>query len=139
MDLTALALMSLVIAVIVSRVLAGRSLPLLTIEQKASVMDETAKGNIWPLVALLVVIILPWPLALAQVASHYIVGAVTTFLFAVLLLSLGAAATRLVRLSRLSLPRPYFRSLIYGTSLVHAAVLFLIIAFAVYGSHEFHR
>jgi hypothetical protein len=136
---TIYALMVLVVAVIVSRVLKKRSLPLLTIEQKAGVMDETAKGSIWPVVALLLVFILPWLLEFAKVPEGYLLGTFTTFLFAVALLSLAASVTRLLRLSRLSLPRPYFRSLVYGTSLFHAALLLLVIMFAVDAPDYLHR
>jgi uncharacterized membrane protein len=136
--MTTLALILLVTAVIVSRVLRRRSLPLLTVEQKASMMDATASGDIWPLVALIVVIIVPWYFAFLHIPPDYRVGAVAAFLFAVLLLSLGASATRLVRLSRLALPRPYLRSIGYGTLLVHFALLLLIVAFAQYASHRFH-
>ncbi len=136
--MTTLALAALVITVIVSRILRRRSLPLLSVEQKASVMDTTAKGDIWPLVALLLVVIVPWHFAFSHIPSDFRVGVVTAFLVAVLLLSLGASATRLVRLSRLALPRPYIRSLGYGTLLVHFALLLLIISFAQYEFRRFH-
>jgi hypothetical protein len=122
------ALFLLLLSVVVGRVCVRRSLIDLTVEQKAHAMDASSKGNIWFLVCLAVVLVIPWPLATVHIPVHYRFGVLAIFLIALFLLSLAAAGSDLLRLSRLGLPTPYVRSVVFGAILFQIGLLLLTYA-----------
>lgn len=109
-DLLSVALVILLAAIGGGRLWAWRSLRLLSVEQKALVLEASSKGNFWlPLCLAFLAAIFPW-LPGASIPSHYRPGVFASYLMVPFLLSVAASIITLVRLARLSLPRPYLRS-----------------------------
>ena len=126
------------LGLIAARVLKRRSLPLLSVEQKALIFDARSKGDIWPLVVLLLVIVLPRSLVFARVPHQYFSGTIATIFGAFFLLCVGVSATRLLRLWRMHLPSAYIRAAALGAVFVHAGLLLLILSFIHYAAiHPF--
>jgi hypothetical protein len=126
MQLIPIALIVLLLAMASGRSLVKRSFGSLTVEQKALVMDAFSTGNIWPLLCLAVGValftwILPW-----RIYPPYLPGFLATFLFTLVLVSVGGAATSIVRLSRAGLPRSFIRSVALRAVLFYVGLLLLI-------------
>ena len=112
-----------------------RSLAALSVEQKALIIDASSKGNVWSLVCLAIVAVIPWPIV--PVDAHYRLGVLATFLLLLFLFPLAVAASRLLRLSRLGVPRAYVRSV--GISAILFQVgLFLLICAIIYEVSKYH-
>lgn len=103
-----------------------RSLAVLSVEQKALVLDASSKGNVWSLVCLAIVAVIPWPLV--PIDAHYRLGVFATFLTVLFLFPLAVAGSRFLRYSRLGLPRGYLRSVGLAAILFQVGLLLLICA-----------
>ncbi len=122
------AVIVLLLAMAAGRWWVRRSLSLMTVEQKARVMDASSTGNIWPLACLAVGFgIFSWVLP-GRIPRPYVFGFLAAFLLTLLLVSAGAAAGKVIRLSRVGLPQPYVRSTAYAAILFFVALLLLICA-----------
>ena len=124
MDTVALAVFFL--ALIGSRLVARRSLALLTVEQKARVLEATSAGNIWYLVCLAIAIVIPWRFAPSSVTAYLRPGVFVAILATLACFPLGAALIRLLRLSRLGLPQPYVVRTGLSTLFFYVGLLFLL-------------
>ena len=122
------ALIVLLLAMAAGRWWVRRSLSLLTVEQKARVMDASSTGNVWPLACLAAGFgIFSWVLP-GRIPLPYVFGFLAAFLLTLLLVSAGATAGKVIRLSRAGLPQPYVRSTAYAAILFFVALLVLISA-----------
>jgi hypothetical protein len=121
------------------RWLVKRSLGLLTVEQKARVMDASSTGNIWHLPCLAVgAAITMWMLP-GRIPFSYVFGILAVFLLTLVLVSVGQAATSIIRLSRAGLPQQYVRGAALRAILFFAALFLLIAAFIIYGLSDYGR
>jgi hypothetical protein len=106
-----------------NRVWARRSLALLSVEQKARVIEATAAGNVWPAICLAFsVAALLW-LPTGSIHPHYRAGVLWACAMVPFLLSVGAAISTLIRFSCLQLPERYLHSLRLRTIIFHLALL----------------
>ena len=126
------AFIALLLAITAGRLCTSRGIALLSVEQKALVVDVSSKNNIWLPVSLAILVVVPWWLVASHSPHPYFIGFVATHLFSLFLLSLGAAGINLHRLSRLGLPRAYVCSVAFSPSLVHFGLLLLMCAFIYY-------
>ncbi len=86
------AVIVLLLAMAAGRWWVRRSLSLLTVEQKARVMDASSTGNIWPLACLAVGFgIFSWVLP-GRIPLPYVFGFLAAFLLTLLLVSAGAGS-----------------------------------------------
>jgi hypothetical protein len=108
------------------RLWAGRCLRVLSVEQKALVLDASSQNNIWLPMCLAVfaglVVWLPAP----SVTPYYVPGVFASYALVPFLLSVAASMNTLIRLSRLSTPLSYLRNVRLRAIVFHAALLFLI-------------
>jgi hypothetical protein len=130
-----IALIVLLLAMATGRWLVKRSLGLLTVEQKARAMDASSTGNIWPLPCLAVGVALSIWVLPGRIPPPYRIGFLAAFIFTLVLVSAGAAATSVVRLSRAGLPQNFIRSVALRAILFFTALLVLIavLSYAVSG------
>ena len=127
-SLVPFAVIVLLLAMAAGRWLVRRSLSVLSVEQKARVMDASSTGNIWPLACLAVgLAIFSWVLP-GRFPLPYVFGFLAAFLLTLLLVCAGATAGKVIRLSRAGLPQPYVRSTAYAAVLFFVALLLLISA-----------
>jgi hypothetical protein len=133
--ITSAALSLLMLSMVAGRWCTRRSLAALSIEQKALVMDASSRGNIWSLVSMAIIVLVPWPLV--HVDVHYRLGVLATFLATLFLLPLATAGSRLLRLSRLGLPKAYIRNVGFGAILFQVG-LFLLICAIIYDVSKYH-
>ncbi len=120
------ALIVLLLAMIVSRWWDRRALGVLTVEQKARVVDASSKGNIWPLACLAVgLAIFSWGLP-GRIPLPYVFDFLAAYVLTLLLVSAAAAAANVIRLARSGVPRAYIRSVASGAILFFVALLLLI-------------
>lgn len=103
-----------------------RSLAALSVEQKALVLDTSSQGNIWSLVCLAIVAVIPW--GRVPIDAHYRLGVFATILTVLFLFPLAVAGSRLLRLTRLGLPRAYLRNVGFAALLFQVGLLLLLCA-----------
>ena len=120
------ALIVLLLAMAFGRWWIRRSLALLTVEQKARVMDASSTGNIWPLACLAVGFAIFWWVLPTRMPLPYAFGFFATFLLTLLLVSAGAAAGKIIRLSRFGVPQSYIRGVTFAAIVFYFALLLLI-------------
>lgn len=128
-DLIPIALIVLLLAMATGRWLTKRSLGLLTVEQKARVMETSSTGTIWPLACLAAGVgLFTWVLP-GRIPLSYFAGCLAVFILTLVLVSVGGATSSLIRLSRAGLPRTYVRSAAFRAILFFGALLVLISVF----------
>jgi hypothetical protein len=74
-----------------------------------------------------------------RIPFSYVFGILAVFLLTLVLVSVGQAATSIIRLSRAGLPQQYVRSAVLRAILFFAALLLLIAAFIIYGLSDYAR
>ena len=111
-----------------NRVWARRCLSLLSVQQKASVLDASAVGNVWPLVCLALSAAALFWLPRGTIPPGYGPGVFGTVVMVPFLVSVGAGISAAMRAARLDLPQPYLRSLRWRMLIFHLALLALISA-----------
>jgi hypothetical protein len=121
-------LMVFLIVIAGNRVWARRSLALLSVEQKAHVIEASAAGNVWPIVCLAVSVAAILWLPTAWILLDYRAGVLWAWAMIPFLISVGAAVSTVIRFSHLQLPQRYLRGLRLRTIIFHLALLSLISA-----------
>jgi hypothetical protein len=111
----------------VNRLLIGRSVRALSVEQKAMLVDISASRRPWFFVVLAAVLAV-WAIASANFGHRD--WLFVAFFILLLILGVPAIIARLLRLSRLGLPQAYVRSAWIGGLLVTAAMVFMLGAMA---------
>jgi hypothetical protein len=109
-----------------NRMWARHSLALLSVEQKARVIEASTAGNVWPIICLAISVAALLLLPTRSILPDYRAGVLWAFAMVPFLLSVGAAVSTVIRFSRLQLPQPYLRGLRLRTIIFHLALLSLI-------------
>lgn len=135
-----IAIIVLLLAIAGGRWLARHSLGLLTVEQKARVLDASSIGNIWHLLCLaLGLVVFNWFLP-GRIPLPYLFGFLGVYFLTLLLVSAGATASKVIRLSRAGLPQSYIRGVAWRAILFFMALLLLLSVFlyslADYAKHR---
>ena len=127
-DLFSVALVTLLFAISGIRVWTARSRRLLSVEQKALVLDTSSKSNVWlPACLAVCAAVLSW-LPGSSIPPYYRPGVLSSYIVVPFLLSVAASTSTLIRLSRLSLPSFYRWRFLLGAIAFHLALAFLIYA-----------
>jgi hypothetical protein len=109
-----------------NRMWARHSLALLSVEQKARVIEASAAGNVWPIVCLVISAAALFWLPSGSILPDYRAGVLWACAMVPFLVSIGAAVSTVIRFSHLDLPKSYLQNLRLRTILFHLALLCLI-------------
>jgi hypothetical protein len=127
------AIVVFLLAIVADRLCARRSIALLSLEQKAAVLNATSRGNVWFFVCLAIFVACSWWLVPPlPVPAPYRPGFMALYPITLFFASVAARGNQVRRLSRLGLPRTYVRGVGLGAILYHVGLLLLISAI-VYG------
>ena len=132
-------LIILLLTIAVGRWCARRSLALLTVEQKARLLDTSSTGNVWPLACLAFAVAMITWFPPRFIPISYLPGFIGAFFLSLFLISVGATVISVIRMSRLGLPQTYVRDTTLRAALYLIALLLFICAVILDGSAYIRR
>ena len=128
-DVVAIAMVVFLLVLGGTRLWVSRCIRLLSVEQKALVLDSSSLSASWfPFGLALFAAFMFWVPEWPPLPRYYWMGAFATYLIIPFLLSAAMAIVSLIRLSRLNLPVSFIRRIRLATIIYHVGFLFLTCA-----------